>query len=311
MGEAHGDARRLVELGDRPVGHRHQRGAEQGDVLDAARIGADRVEPLGVGLHAGGGEVAVARLVADDAAEGAGRITEPPVCVPVASTTWKSATAAAEPDEEPPGVCAGLCGFFVRPGWRLANSVVTVLPSRIAPSALRQGDGGGVGQRLVRLVDRRAVGRRLVAGIDDVLHAHRDAVQQALAWSAIEQSGAFEGSIARQMRPGEHLGVALVDAFEMGAHDRLGGHRPGIDPLREFGGGERVRCGHGRRWNSKIHAASTAAGAFHASCERNVRRFRMLSRRRRSSSRPPRCPSSLPPSPAAPRRNSSRRCASP
>ena len=70
MGEAHGDARRPVELGDRPVRHRHQRGAKQGDVLDAARIGADRVEPLGVGLHAGGGEMAVARLVADDAAEG-------------------------------------------------------------------------------------------------------------------------------------------------------------------------------------------------------------------------------------------------
>ncbi len=64
----------------------------------------------------------------------AGRITEPPVCVPVPKVTWKSATAAAEPDDEPPGVCAGLCGFLVGPGKRLANSVVTVLPSRIAPS---------------------------------------------------------------------------------------------------------------------------------------------------------------------------------
>jgi len=55
--------------------------------------------------------------------------------VPIASGTMKSATAAAEPLDEPPGVWAGLCGLAVGPGWRLANSVVTVLPSRMAPAA--------------------------------------------------------------------------------------------------------------------------------------------------------------------------------
>ena len=33
---------------------------------------------------------------------------------------------------------------------------------------------------------------------------------------------------------------ALIDALEVGAHDGLRGHRPGIQPLREFGGAERV-----------------------------------------------------------------------
>ena len=47
----------------------------------------------------------------------------------------KSATAAAEPLDDPPGLCIGLCGFAVGPGWRLANSVVTVLPRRTAPAA--------------------------------------------------------------------------------------------------------------------------------------------------------------------------------
>src|SRR5438045_2280880 len=51
----------------------------------------------------------------------------------------KSATAAAEPLDEPPGECAGLCGLAVGPGWRVANSVVTGLPRRIAPAAR----GGG------------------------------------------------------------------------------------------------------------------------------------------------------------------------
>jgi hypothetical protein len=35
----------------------------------------------------------------------AGRMVEPPVCVPRASGTIQSATAAADPLEEPPGVC--------------------------------------------------------------------------------------------------------------------------------------------------------------------------------------------------------------
>ncbi len=46
----------------------------------------------------------------------AGLITEPLVCVPSASGTMPAATAAAEPLEEPPGVCSGLCGLRVLPG---------------------------------------------------------------------------------------------------------------------------------------------------------------------------------------------------
>ena len=59
----------------------------------------------------------------------AGRITEPLVCVPIAAQTCRAATAAAEPDDEPPGVCAGFHGFLVLPGSRNANAVVTVLPN--------------------------------------------------------------------------------------------------------------------------------------------------------------------------------------
>src|SRR5437867_12757987 len=65
----------------------------------------------------------------------AGRIVEPVVWLPSASGTMPAATAAAEPHEEPPGVYAGLCGFRVFPGVRVANSVVTVLPMMTAPAA--------------------------------------------------------------------------------------------------------------------------------------------------------------------------------
>ncbi len=43
-------------------------------------------------------------------------MTEPLVWVPIASGTMCAATAAAEPLEEPPGVCSGMCGFRVLPG---------------------------------------------------------------------------------------------------------------------------------------------------------------------------------------------------
>jgi hypothetical protein len=46
----------------------------------------------------------------------AGRMIDPAVCVPKASGAMQSATAAAEPLDEPPGVRAGSCGFAVLPG---------------------------------------------------------------------------------------------------------------------------------------------------------------------------------------------------
>src|SRR5262249_54388524 len=65
----------------------------------------------------------------------AGRSTEPPVCVPKATGTMQSATAAPEPLEEPPGVWAVLWGFVVGPGVMPANSQVTALPRMMAPAA--------------------------------------------------------------------------------------------------------------------------------------------------------------------------------
>ena len=68
----------------------------------------------------------------------AGRMTEPAVWVPIATATIASAVAAAEPLEEPPGVRRGSCGLVVGPGWKSANSVVTVLPMTSAPASRRR-----------------------------------------------------------------------------------------------------------------------------------------------------------------------------
>ena len=65
----------------------------------------------------------------------AGRTMEPTTCVPKPIGKNPAATPAAEPLLEPPGVRAGSCGLRVGPGWEAANSVVTVLPSTMAPAS--------------------------------------------------------------------------------------------------------------------------------------------------------------------------------
>jgi len=47
------------------------------------------------------------------------------------------ATAAAEPDDEPPGVLSGSKGLVVGPGWVPPNSAVAVLPKTTAPARRR------------------------------------------------------------------------------------------------------------------------------------------------------------------------------
>ena len=46
----------------------------------------------------------------------------------------KSATDAADPLDDPPGVRFKSSGLRVREGWKFANSVVTALPSNTAPA---------------------------------------------------------------------------------------------------------------------------------------------------------------------------------
>ena len=62
-------------------------------------------------------------------------MTEAAVWLPSAAGTMKSATAAADPLEEPPGVRERSRGLRVGPGEKTANSVVTVLPRITAPAS--------------------------------------------------------------------------------------------------------------------------------------------------------------------------------
>src|SRR5690348_379602 len=106
----------------------------------------------------------------------AGLMTEPPVCVPKASCTCRSATAAPDPDEEPPGVCAKL--FGLRDAARrppAPNSTVSVLPRTIAP--LRRATQTQAASRAGR--GRRVVGGWHPTDINEVLDADWYAVQRS------------------------------------------------------------------------------------------------------------------------------------
>src|SRR5690348_4465901 len=65
----------------------------------------------------------------------AGRRIEPSTCVPSPAAIIPLPVAAAEPEEEPPGVRRVSQGFRVGPGGAVANSVVTVLPRITAPAS--------------------------------------------------------------------------------------------------------------------------------------------------------------------------------
>ena len=64
-----------------------------------------------------------------------GRTVEPIVCDPSARGTMRAATAAAEPLDDPPGVCSRFQGLRVTAGSAKANSVVAVFPRMTAPAA--------------------------------------------------------------------------------------------------------------------------------------------------------------------------------
>ena len=155
-----------------------------------------------------------------------GRMTDPTVCVPSAAGTMPAATAAAEPEEEPPGVCSGLRGLRVLPGVKVASSVVTVLPMMTAParrSAVTQA-ASAVGWRPA--VGAAAVLGRHVGRVDDVLDADRHPVQRAdalaLACAAIGGARLRQRVLGIEELPGLDLGLELGDALEAGAHQLLG-----------------------------------------------------------------------------------------
>src|SRR5262249_15468253 len=128
-----------------------------------------------------------------------GRRMEPTTCVPSPAAMAPTATAAAEPLEEPPGVRAGSHGLQVPRGSVEANSVVTVLPTitapasrsaaTLAPSRLlrnptNSGEPFSVGMSKVSMMSLMPI------GIPSIRDSGLPARQRAVDWSAAARAAA-------------------------------------------------------------------------------------------------------------------------
>ena len=108
--------------------------ADEGDIGDAGAEQARGVEMPGDVLDAGGRDQPVGRLEAGDAAKRRRPDHRARGLRAERDRHHAGGDGGAEPDDEPPGVCAGLCGLRVTAGTRVANSVVTVLPMTMPPA---------------------------------------------------------------------------------------------------------------------------------------------------------------------------------
>src|SRR6267378_1128096 len=177
----------------------------------------------------------------------AGRITEPLVCVPTATGTWPAATAAADPEEEPPGVCLGFQGL------------------RVAAGGEDSCDELGVFSGLIADERGRAHFRGQVIGVVDVLHPDRDTVQRVPALCALGVAGGGDGerALVVERNPRSHPAFARVDAGEAGLAVGASGQGPVGEPLN--GPLQVLARGRLRGWVPLRHAAmARPAGAASA-----------------------------------------------
>jgi len=149
----------------------------------------------------------------------------------------KSATAAAEPLDEPPGVCALWCGLRVCDGWLFGELGGDRLAEDHAARLLEE--------RHARCICLRPVARGRWASCirwanrpcRDVLDAEGHAVQARAARHAVERARLREGRDAVDERPRAHCFIALGDALEAGGDERFRGCFARGQAASRFGAG--------------------------------------------------------------------------
>ena len=222
-----GPALRSMRAGRR----RQDRGAQRRQVGDRAAEDAERVEVVALQFDAAAGELAEARLVADDAAErrradhrAAGLGAERRRHLEIGHRRGRAARRSARRMRRVVRVdrrAGEAVGEFGRDG--LAHD-------RAAGHA-QQRDAGGVGERAVAAVDRRAVLGRHVDGVDDVLDPDRQPGEQARPAGAVGLARLGQCLLRVEPGPGLHR-LPLRGPLQAGAHQRLGGQRAGAEPAR-------------------------------------------------------------------------------
>ena len=143
-------------------------------------------------------------------------MTDPAVWVPKASGAIPSATAAAEPLDEPPGVWAGLRGFAVLPGVKGGEFGGHGLAEDDRTGGFSERHAGRIGGGAVAAVDRRTVTSRHIDRVDQVLYCDRDPVQRSARRLGVAPPGGGKHLFAIEILPSPDHGLARVDPVEIG-----------------------------------------------------------------------------------------------
>ena len=153
----------------------------------------------------------------------AGRITEPAVCVPSANGAICAATAAADPLDEPPGVCSTACGLRVGARREIGEFCGDCLAEHKAAGCAQCGDARGVGMRHTSGVDRRAMFGADPGSVDDILYRNRQS-RQRTDLRPVKLARDVQGALRVDPSKRVHFGFALLDCVDERMRDRLAGH---------------------------------------------------------------------------------------
>ena len=190
---------------------------------------------------------------------------EPPTCVPIAAGTMLAPTAAAEPDDEPPGVRLGSNGLVVAPGCEPPSSAVTVLARITAPAWRSAQTRGIVALGEVSLHRRAAHLGGHVLGLEQVLDGDRHAVDQRQRLAGLPALGAGVGGGA---------GAGLVHRGE-GLHHRLA-RGDGLEAALEIGARAVVAVGEAAggvvEGERLVVGVAVMSGSLSHSCPLRTRR---------------------------------------
>jgi hypothetical protein len=141
------------------------------------------------------------------------------------------------------------------------------------PARARDRDSGRVPGGAMTGIDRRAVGRRRIDGVEQILDTDRKSVQRTCRCAAVERARPLERRVAIDVRPRAHVAIALADALQTVGDESLGGNLARGELARRVGRGQTIQRRHvvspGFMGSRKWHAAKCARAistSFGSSC---------------------------------------------
>ena len=182
----------------------------------------------------------------------------------MAPGTMRAATAAAEPDDDPPGVWAGFHGLRVGDGSRNANWVVWVLPRMTAPAARSRATAPQSRVGCVWANSRAPAVVGMPRHVEDILDADRHAVQRTSRAAGrglgVALAGRRQGAVGVEMDPRQHLRLQRPHAGQASldeGHGRADATADVIGGLAHSQFGQRLGRRHPaprRRFRIELHA---------------------------------------------------------